>query len=89
MNKREVRGVLFPELNAAPLKNCTDNVSMLFCEFISSTPIGIVVIAARETKDVGEDFPTRKCTTAAPHRLSAACKEVVFPSRLLLHSIYR
>jgi len=87
VNNKEVRGVFFPELtvdNAAPLKNCTDKVSILLCALISSTPSGIVVIAARATKDDGEDFPILKCTTSAPHRLSAARNKVVFPTKFTL-----
>ena len=82
MNTIDVRGELLPPLtveSAAPLKNCTDKVSILFRLLMSSTPIGIVVIDAQTTKDAGDDFPTRKCATAAPHRLNAASSDVVFP----------
>ena len=83
VNIIDVRGELLPLLtvdSTAPLKNCTDKVSMLFRLFMSSTPIGMVVIEARVTKEVGVDFPTRKCPTAAPHRLNAARSDVVFPA---------
>lgn len=78
-----VRGQLLPPLtvdSAAPLKNCTVKVSMLFRLLMSSMPIGMVVIEALATKEVGDDFPTRKCAAAAPHRLNAARSDVVFPA---------
>ena len=81
MKTIDVHGELLPALtvdSAAPLKNCTDEVSMLVRLLMSSTPIGIVVIDAWATKDAGDDFPTRKCVTAAPHRLNAAHNDV-FP----------
>ena len=68
--------------SAAPLKNCTDKASMLFRLLMSSTPIGMVVIDARATKEFGDDFPTRKCAAAAPHRLNAARSDVVFPANI-------
>ena len=83
VSKIEVRGVLLPLLiveSAALLKNCTDIVSMLLRPLISSTPIGMVVIEARATNEDVDDFPTQKCATAAPQRLSAARSDVVFPT---------
>jgi len=47
---------------------------------MSSTPIGIVVIATWATRDVGEDFPTQCTMQLHTGSVHAALKEVVFPA---------
>ena len=54
-------------------------VSLLVRLLTSSTPIGIIVIDARATKDASDDFPNHKCATATQHRLNAVLNDVIFP----------
>ena len=82
VSNKEVHGYvdpLFAVVCPAPWKNCTVKFSTLASLLISSTPIGMVVTAARHNSDEIVHLPPLKCTLLTPHKLSATCSEVVFP----------